>query len=97
MINLNPFINLISSILSIYSFCLIAYVVLHYLFLFKIINPYNQFVQQVHRFLIRIFEPVLSKIRNHVPNIHGIDISVLILFLGIYFVRDILYTYFYVY
>jgi YggT family protein len=96
MINLNPFINLISSALSIYSFCLFIYVILYYLYLFKVINPYNQFVQQLHRFLGRIIEPVLAKIRKFIPNINGVDISVIILFLLIYFVKDVLYTYLYV-
>ncbi len=96
MINLNPFINLISAILSIYTFCLILYVILHYLFLFKIINPYNQFVQQFHIFLIKITEPILSKIRKYIPNINGIDISIIVLFLVIYFIKDVLYTYFYI-
>lgn len=95
MINLNPFINLISSILSIYNFCLILYVILHYLFLFKVINPYNQFVKQIHIFLNKILEPVLSRIRKFMPDINGIDFSVIILFLAIYFIKDVLYTYLY--
>lgn len=96
MINLNPFINLISSVISIYSFCLIIYVILHYLFLFKILNPHNEFVQRVYQFLVKIIEPALSKIRKYVPIIAGIDLSILVLFLGLYLIRDILYTYLYV-
>ena len=96
MINLNPFINLISSILSIYTFCLIVYVILFYLLMFKVVNPYNQFVQAVNRFLIKIIEPVLAKIRRFVPVIAGVDIAMIVLFLAIYFIQDILHTYFYV-
>jgi YggT family protein len=96
MLNLNPFINLIGSILSIYSFLLLVYVILHFLFMFKIINPYSEFVQMVNRFLIRIFEPVLTKMRNYIPIIAGVDLSVLVLFLLIRFAKDVLYTYFYV-
>jgi len=96
MTNLNPFINLIAAILSIYSFLLLAYVILQLLFTFKIINPYSEFVQAVNRFLIRIIEPVLSKMRQYIPPMGGIDIAVIILFLLINFLKDILYTYFYV-
>jgi YggT family protein len=96
MINLNPFINLIFSILSIYTFCLILYVIFFYLLMFKVINPHNQFVQAVNRFLIRIIEPVLAKIRKFVPIVAGVDISIIVLFLAIYLIRDILYTYVYV-
>ena len=97
MININPFINLIGSVLSIYSFLLLVYVILHFLFMFKIINPYSEFVQMLNRFLIRIFEPVLSRMRKYIPVIAGVDLSVLVLFLLIRFAKDALYTYFYVY
>ena len=86
----NAIINLISSALGIYQFFLICYIIMHYLFLFKIINPYNQFVNQIYGFLIRIFEPVLRKIRRYIPNINGIDLSVIALFLLIGFSQQIL-------
>ena len=97
MLNLNPFINLISSILSIYKFLLILYIIFYYLFMFKIVNPYNQFILQINRFLVKIIEPALNKIRNYIPSFSGIDISVIILFLAIHFIQDILYSYLYVY
>ncbi|MES2677090.1 MAG: YggT family protein [Pseudomonadota bacterium] len=97
MINLNPFINLITSALSIYSFLLLVYVILQLLFTFKIINPYSQFVQAVNRFLIRIIEPVLTRMRKYIPPMGGIDIAVIVLFLLINFLKDALHTYFYVY
>jgi YggT family protein len=96
MLNLNPFINLISSILSIYQFLLILYIVFYYLFMFKVVNPYNQFIIQINRFLIKIIEPVLNKIRHYIPSFSGIDLSILILFLAIHFTQDILYSYLYV-
>lgn len=96
MINLNPFINLIGTCLSIYSFLLLVYVIMHFLFLFKIINPYSDFVQTVHRFLIKIFEPVLEKMRKYIPPVGGVDLAVLVLFLLIHFTKDVIFTYFYV-
>ncbi len=71
MLNLNPFVNLIGSILSIYSFLVFVYIIIYYLLLFKVINQYNQLVIIVNRFLIQIIEPVLDKIRKFIPNIGG--------------------------
>jgi YggT family protein len=65
--------------------------------MFKIIDPRSQFVQIVHRFLIKIFEPTLEKMRRYIPPIGGFDLAVLVLFLLISFIKDALYTYFYVY
>ena len=97
MINLNPFINLIGSILSIYAFLLFIYIIMYYLTIFNIINRYSKIVIKVNGFLYKIFEPVLAKIRRYIPNISGIDISVIVLFLLIHFSKDVLYTYFYVF
>ena len=96
MINLNPFIDLIAAALSIYSFLLIIYVVLHFLLMFKIVNSYSEIVQRINVFLVKIFEPVLERMRKYIPPIAGIDIAVLVLFLLINFAKNILYTYFYV-
>jgi YggT family protein len=87
---INALISLASSALGIYQFFLICYIIMHYLFLFKIINPYNQFVNQIYGFLIKIFEPVLKKIRRYIPTINGIDLSVIALFLLIAFTQQIL-------
>ena len=87
---INALISLASSALGIYQFFLICYIIMHYLFLFKIINPYNQFVNQIYGFLIKIFEQVLKKIRRYIPTINGIDLSVIALFLLIAFTQQIL-------
>ena len=96
MINLNPFVNLVTSILSIYSFLLLAYIILYYLLMFKIVNPYSQIVVRLNSFLSKIIEPILSKIRKYIPPIAGIDISMIIVFLIINFIKNALYTYVYV-
>lgn len=90
----NAFLNLILSAIGIYQFFLICYIIMHYLFLFKVINPYNQFVNQIYGFFIRIFEPILNKIRRFIPNINGVDISVIALFLFIGFVQQILRSFY---
>ncbi|MBT4878313.1 MAG: YggT family protein [Alphaproteobacteria bacterium] len=97
MINLNPFVNLLGSLLSFYSLLVFIYIIMYYLLLFKVINNYNQFVIRVNRFLVQIIEPVLEKIRKFIPNVAGIDISLIILFILIRFSKDVLYTYLYVY
>ena len=95
--NINPFINLIAGALSIYSFLLVIYIILYYLFMFRVVNPYNIFVMRLNRFLIEIIEPVLGKIRKYIPVVAGVDLALIVLFLLIHFTKDVLYTYFYVY
>lgn len=65
--------------------------------MFKVINPYNRFIIQVNQFLIKIIEPLLKKIRDYIPPVAGIDLSMIIVFLAIHFTKDVLYTYLYTY
>ena len=40
-------------------------------------------------------DPLLNPIRNFLPNLGGIDISPVVLILILYFIRNLLYEYFY--
>ena len=82
--------NLVSTVITIYVYLLIASVVLSWLIAFNVINTGNHFVYEVRYFLHRITEPLLRPIRNLLPNLGGIDISPVILILALFFVRDLL-------
>ena len=82
--------NLVDTIVRIYIWLLIASVVLSWLVAFGVVNTYNCFVRQIGEFLERITEPLLAPIRQVIPPIAGLDISPIILIIGLYFVRDLL-------
>lgn len=94
--NLNPFIILLVEIIGIYNFALIAFIVLQWLLHFKIINPYSPLVSRINITLYKLIEPALARIRKFMPELGGIDISPIALFLLLGFARNILLTYFYV-
>ncbi|MEW9838469.1 YggT family protein [Mesorhizobium sp. ZMM04-4] len=56
------------------------------------VNPRNPFVGSVGNMLFRLTEPALKPIRRLLPDLGGIDISPIVLLLGIYFVRQLLWT-----
>ena len=93
--NLNPFLNLLNSILSLYSTGFIIWIILSWLIRFQIINGYQSFVQQVMKFCYRVFEPPLVQIRKIIPSVGGVDLSPIILLLLLNFVREFLFTYLY--
>jgi YggT family protein len=95
--NLNPFIDLIAAVLSLYNLALIIYIILYYLLMFNIVNRHSPVVTQISHFLNRLIEPVLQKIRNYIPVMGGVDLSVIALFLLVGFTKGALYTYFYAY
>lgn len=86
-------ILLVDIILNIYTWLLIAWVVMSWLISFDVINTRNRLVYVVSDFLYRITEPVLRPIRRFVPDIGGIDISPVILLLLIWLIRDMMFRY----
>lgn len=86
---------LIDTVLNLYFWMLVVHAVMSWLIAFGIINTSNQFVYTVGGFLHRIIEPALAPIRRILPQFNGIDLSPLVLILGIQFLRQILWRYVY--
>ncbi len=95
---LNPFIELIATLIRLYSLAVIIWAVLSLLINFDIINRSNLFVMRVMFFLNQIIEPALRPIRRLlnrlIPALQGVDISPIILLVLLQFVQNVLYTYF---
>lgn len=93
--NLNPFVHLLSNIISIYSTCFVLWIIIAWLIRFQVINGYQSFVKQIMKFSYQIFEPPLIQIRKIIPPIGGIDLSPIVLLLLLNFAREFLFTYLY--
>ena len=86
-------LSLIRLILQIYSWVIIAAAVMSWLVAFGVLNVRNQFIRMVVDVLYRLTEPVLRPIRRMLPNLGGVDISPVILLLGLFFLRSLLWEY----
>jgi len=95
--NINPFIDLFGAVISLYTWVLIIHILLSWLVAFNIINGHQPIVRKIQEVLFRLTEPVLKPIRRYMPNLGGIDISPIVLFLLLRFTMSALYTYFYSY
>ncbi len=85
---------LITQIINLYIWIIIASAILSWLIAFNVINLHNQFVYTVARTLDGLTEPLLRPIRNILPNLGGIDVSPIVLILGLIFVQNLLREYF---
>jgi len=79
--------------LQLYIWIVIAMAIFSWLVAFNVVNTRNPVVGMIGDFLYRITEPVLRPIRNMLPNLGGIDISPVILFLIIVFIRYVIALY----
>jgi len=81
--------------LQLYVWVIIASAVLSWLVAFNVVNTRNAFVSAVGGSIYRLTEPVLRPIRRFLPNLGGIDISPIVLILGIIFVQNFIVYYIY--
>jgi YggT family protein len=88
---MNPFLWLVDTIINIYIWLLIASAVLSWLIAFNVVNTRNPIVHSVGEFLYRVTEPLLRPIRNMLPNLGGIDVSPVILIIGLLFLRQLIF------
>lgn len=87
-------LSLISTIIQIYIWLLIASAILSWLVAFNVINTSNRVIYMIGDFLYRVTEPVLRPIRSVLPNLGGIDISPVVLILLLYFLQNLLWEVF---
>jgi YggT family protein len=74
-------------ILKLYSYVVIANVVISWLVSFNIINTQNRFVYSILEMTYRLTEPTLNRIRRFLPNLGSLDIAPVILLLLIWFIE----------
>jgi YggT family protein len=85
---------LIDTVLDLYTWVLVIWVVLSWLIAFNVVNTHNRFVYMLSDILYRATEPALRPLRRVLPNLGGLDIAPLVLVLVIFFVRNLLREYF---
>ncbi|MGN6670448.1 MAG: YggT family protein [Candidatus Nucleicultricaceae bacterium] len=83
-----PLLQLINTVIHLYTWAIIIYVILSWLLMFNIVNAQNKFVSLVVETLFRITEPLLGAIRRVLPNMGGLDLSPIVLILGLYFLES---------
>jgi YggT family protein len=86
-------IEVILIALQLYIWIVIAMAIFSWLVAFNVVNTRSPAVAMVSDFLYRITEPVLRPIRSVMPNLGGIDISPVILFLIIILIQKVIEYY----
>ena len=74
-------------VLKLYSYVVIANVILCWLVAFNVLNTQNRFVYSILELTYRLTDPILNKIRRFLPNLGSLDISPIILLLLILFIE----------
>ena len=83
-------IQILLLILDIAWFIILAHVIMSWLINFQVLNLHQQLVAQIWYGLNRILEPIYGPIRRVLPNMGGLDLTPLIVLVGVYALRIIL-------
>lgn len=80
----------IATVINLYIWVVIIGAVLSWLIAFDVVNRRNRAVYTIADTLYRLTEPALRPIRRLLPNFGGVDISPVILLLGLIFIKDVI-------
>ena len=90
---MNSLLGLIIQIINLYQFILLIYIIATWLTNFNIINTSNKLVYSVMNTLYKLCEPSLRFVRQYLPNLGAIDISPIIVYLLLWFIKSLLIEY----
>ncbi|MFA7604025.1 MAG: YggT family protein [Novosphingobium sp.] len=82
--------EIISYLINIIVIVVIAQFVLSLLISFNVVNMHNQFVAAVWRAVNAILDPVLGPIRRIMPNTGALDLSPMVLIIGLTVIQIVL-------
>ena len=90
---MQSFLFLIIQIIDLYKYVLIIYVIATWLVGFGILNTTNRFVYSLLEILYKLCEPSLRIVKKYIPNFGNIDISPIIVFIALEFLKRLIIEY----
>jgi YggT family protein len=82
-------------VLNLYTWVVILGAILSWLIAFGVVNIRNDLVRAAWNLFLALTEPFLRPIRNFLPSTGGIDLSPIVLLLGVMLVERIIVYYIY--
>jgi YggT family protein len=90
-------LDIVMVVLNLYTWVVIAGAVLSWLIAFGVVNIRNEIVRSAWNLFLALTEPFLRPIRNFLPNTGGIDLSPIVLLLGVMLLQRVIVYYVYPY
>ncbi len=86
-------LGLIIQIINLFQLILVVYIIGTWLLNFNIINASNRFVYSIMEAMYRLCEPSLSFVRKYLPTFGSLDLSPIVVYLGLWFIKSLLIEY----
>lgn len=82
-----PLLHFIDYLIGLYFWVVLAAVVFSWLISFNVVNGHNPVVRSFWNALLAVTEPLLKPIRRLLPDLGGLDLSPIVLILGLQFIQ----------
>ncbi|MGC6472367.1 MAG: YggT family protein [Parvibaculales bacterium] len=82
---------LISQIIELYIWVVIASVIMSWLISFNVVNIRNRFVYNLSHVINRLTEPAYRQVRQLIPPIGGLDLSPIVIIFALTFLRNLMW------
>lgn len=76
-----PVLEILYHVLRLYIWVIVAGVIMSWLVVLNVVNPYNSVVRAINEVIARLTEPLLRPIRRILPDMGPVDLSPLVLIL----------------
>ncbi len=86
-------LGLLLQIINLFQFILVVYIIGTWLVNFNVINANNRFVYAIMEAMYRLCEPSLNLVRRYLPSFGTIDLSPIVVYLGLWFIKSLLIEY----
>jgi len=90
---MNSLLLLIIQIINLYQLVLLIYIIATWLINFNIVNTSNRLVYRIMDVLYRLCEPSLRFVRQYLPNLGSMDISPVVVYLLLWFIKSLIIEY----
>ena len=90
---MNPFVWLIDLLIDIAIIVVVVQAIMSWLIHFNVLDYRQRLVGSLWDALHRLTDPVYRPIRRYMPDLGGIDITPMVLIIGLLFLQRILYAY----
>ena len=88
---MGPIYGLISLAITIYIWIILIQVLISWLVVFDVINVKNKQAQNLMELLKKATDPVFTPLRKYIPPIGGIDVTPIVVILGLSLLQRALY------
>ena len=85
---------LFDNVVGLYIWILIINAIISWLIAFNVLNTSNRFVYSILDISYKLTDPPLNYIRKFLPNLGSVDISPIVLILGLMFLRNLVFEMF---